>query len=59
VEDDLAQERRFDSSVLSSEHPEDVRRELEGARAIQRLLKRLPKLKADKRLSGADVGAIL
>src|SRR5215218_364675 len=52
VEDDLAQERRFDSYVLSPEHPEGVRRNLEGARAVQRLLKRLSKLKADKRLLG-------
>jgi len=59
VEDDLARERRFDSYVGSPEHPEDVRRNLEGARAVQRLLKRLPKLKADKRLSGSDAGAIL
>jgi len=59
VEDDLARERRFDSYVGSPEHPEDVRRNLEGAGAVQRLLKRLPKLKADKRLSGSDAGAIL
>ena len=59
VEDDLARERRFDDYVRSPEHPEDVRRELEGARAVQRLLKRLPKLKADKRLSGSDASVIL
>jgi len=59
VEDDLAQERRFDDHIRNPEHPEDVRRELEGARAVQRLLKRLPKLKADKRLSGSDADAIL
>ena len=59
IEDDLAWERRFDSRVHSAEHPEDVRRALEAARTKQRLLKRLPKLKADKRLSGFDAGTIL
>jgi hypothetical protein len=59
IEDDLARERQFDSRVRGPEHPEDVRRNLESARAKQRLLKRLPKLKADKRLSGFDAGTIL
>jgi len=36
-----------------------VRRALEAARTKQRLLKRLPKLKADKRLSGFDADTIL
>src|ERR687889_1008753 len=59
MEDDLALERRFDSRLHSPEHPEDVRRALEAARTKQRLLKRLPKLKADKRLSGFDADTIL
>jgi hypothetical protein len=59
MEDDLALERRFDSRLHSSEHLENVRRALEAARTKQRLLKRLPKLKADKRLSGFDADTIL
>ena len=59
MEDDLALERRFDSRLHSPEHPENVRRALEAARTKQRLLKRLPKLKADKRLSGFDADTIL
>src|SRR5215204_2419201 len=58
MEDDLAWERRFDSHVRGPEHPEDVRRELKSTRTKQRLLKRLPKLKADKRLSGFDADTI-
>jgi hypothetical protein len=59
IEDDLASERRFDSRVHSAEHPENVRRNLEAARTKQRLLKRLPKLKSDKRLSGFEADTIL
>src|ERR671916_1869502 len=59
MEDDLALERRFDKHVHNPQHPEDVRRALEAARTKQRLLKRLPKLKADKRLSGFDADTIL
>src|ERR671917_53035 len=59
MEDDLALVRRFDSRLHSPEHPEDVRRALEAARTKQRLLKRLPKPKADKRLSGFDADTIL
>ena len=36
-----------------------MRRDLESARAKQRLLKRLPKLKADKHLSGFEADTIL
>jgi hypothetical protein len=59
VEDDLARARRFDSRVLGPEHPEDVRRDVEAARAKQRLLKRLPKFEADKRVSGLDADTVL
>jgi hypothetical protein len=59
MEDDLSEQRQFDSRVRGPKHPEDVRRDLESARAKQRLLKRLPKLKADKRLSGFEADTIL
>ncbi len=60
AEDDLARERQFDSDVSgATAHPNNVRRDLEAARAKHRLLKRLPKLKADKRLSGFDAGTVL
>jgi hypothetical protein len=58
-EDDLAWERQLKDYVHGPEHPEDVRRELETARAKQQLLKRLPKLKADKHLPGFDARTIL
>lgn len=59
AEDDLARNRRFDSRALGAEHPEDVRKSLQAAQATHRLLKRLPKLEADKRLSGLDADTIL
>ncbi len=43
AEDDLARERRLASRVLGADHPEDVRGQLEAAKAKHRLLKRLPK----------------
>ena len=59
MEDDLAEHRQFDSRVRGHEHPEDVRRELKSTRTKLQLLKRLPKLKADKRLSGFEADTIL
>lgn len=59
AEDDLARNRRFDSRALGAEHPEDVRKSLQAAQATHRLLKRLPKLEADKRLSSLDADTIL
>jgi hypothetical protein len=59
AEDDLARERRFGSHVLGPDHPEEVRFNLQHTRAKHRLLKRLPKLEADKRLSGFDADTIL
>jgi hypothetical protein len=59
AEDDLADRRRFGSHVLGSEHPKDVRANLKAAQATHRLFKRLPKLEADKRLSGSDADTIL
>jgi hypothetical protein len=59
AEDDLADRRRFGSHVLGAAHPETVRDNLKAARSKHRLLKRLPKLEADKRLSGSDADTIL
>jgi hypothetical protein len=59
AEDDLADRRRFGSHILGAHHPEDVRANLKAAQAKHRLLKRLPKLEADKRLSGFDADTIL
>jgi len=41
--------------VLGANHPEDVRNQLKAAKAQHRLLKRLPKLEADNRISGFDI----
>src|SRR3954447_23436361 len=59
AEDDLARERRFGSHVLGAEHPENVRGQLEAAKAKYRLLKRFPKLPDDKRLSSFDASSVL
>src|SRR5215204_5177668 len=59
AEDDLADRRRFSSHVLGAAHPEDVRSSLKDARSDYRLIKRLPKLQNDKRLSSLDADRIL
>jgi hypothetical protein len=59
AEDDLADKRRYASHVLGAAHPEAVRGELEDARAKHRLLKRLPKMPDDRRLSAFDADVIL
>jgi hypothetical protein len=59
AEDDLAWERRLANYLPSAAHPEHVRRDLENARARDRLLKRLPKLDADKRVSSLGAAAVL
>ncbi len=59
AEDDLADKRRFGRHVLGADHPEDVRGNLKAAQAKHRLLKRLPKMEADKHLSSFDADTIL
>jgi len=59
AEDDLARERRFGNHMLDANHPEDVHAALVDARANHRLLKRLPKLPDDKRLSALEADRIL
>jgi hypothetical protein len=58
AEDDLARARRFSDHVLGAAHPENVCSHLE-AKAKHRLLKRLPKLRDDKRISSLDAERIL
>jgi hypothetical protein len=59
AEDDLARERRLGSHVLGAPHPEDVRGNLKATRSKHRLLKCLPKLDADKRVSAFDADTTL
>ncbi len=59
AEDDLAEKRRFASHVLGAAHPENVRADLEDARAKHRLLKRFLKLPDDRRFSAFDADLIL
>jgi hypothetical protein len=59
MEDDLADKRRFGSYLLGPNHPEDVRGAVQDALRAERLIKRLPKLPDDKRLSGPDAASIL
>ncbi len=59
AEDDLAQERSFESYVLGPNHPKNVRSELDHARANYRLFKRFPKLPDDKKISALDADTIL
>jgi hypothetical protein len=59
LEDDLAEKRRFGSYLVGSTHPEDVRSDLQDARRFQRIIKQLPKLSDDKRLSGPNAAGVL
>ena len=59
AEDDLARERRYESHVLGPAHPENVRDDLQFARANHRLLKRFPKLPDGRKLSLFDAELIL
>jgi hypothetical protein len=59
MEDDLADKRRFGSYLLGPNHPEDVRGAVQDALRAERLIKRLPKLSNDKRLSGPEAAGIL
>jgi hypothetical protein len=59
IEDDLADKRRFRSYLLRPTHPEEVRSALQDARRAQRVIKQLPKLLDNKRLSGPEAASIL
>jgi hypothetical protein len=57
--EDLARARRYDSDSSGPGDPEVARASLKRAQAYYRLLKRLPKLEDDKRLSAHDAQKIL
>jgi hypothetical protein len=59
VEKDLAERRRYSASIAEGIHPDDVRSAHESAKKTQRLLKRLPGLPDDRRLSPEDADSIL
>jgi len=59
AEDDLARDRRFESHVLGPDHPENVRSDLEHARANYRLFKRFHKMPDGKGISALDADTIL
>src|ERR687897_2123981 len=58
VEEDLATRRRIaGDSIYEAWHPEEVRMDHEDAKKTQRLLKRLPTLPGEKRLSSEEAGS--
>jgi hypothetical protein len=60
VEEDLVTRRRLSAdSVYEAWHPEEVRWIHEDAKKTQRLLKRLPALRGEKRLSSEEAGSVL
>ena len=59
VEEDLEQRKGFDSSISGATLSESARRGHESAKKIQRLLKKLPTLADDKRLSSEDAALVL
>ncbi len=56
---DRIQRGRFDYSVLDLTHPQDVRMAHKDAKMTERLLKRLPTLRGEKRLSSEEAGSVL
>ena len=59
VEEDLEQRKGFNSSISGATLSESARRGHESAKKIQRLLKKLPTLADDKRLSSEDAALVL
>jgi hypothetical protein len=60
AEEDLATRRRIaGDSIYEAWHPEEVRMDHEDAKKTQRLLKRLPTLPGEKRLSSEEPGSVL
>ena len=59
VEEDLEQRKGFNSSISGATLSESARRGHESAKKIQRLLKKLPTLADDKRLSSEDAAFVL
>src|SRR5215207_8093559 len=59
VEEDLEQRKGFNSSISGATLSENARRAHESTKKTQRLLKRLPTLPEDKRLSSEDAAIVL
>jgi hypothetical protein len=59
LEDELARRRRYSASIAEGIHPQDVRGAHESAKKTQRLLKRLPVIPDDERLSPEDADSLL
>src|SRR5215207_1074933 len=59
VEEDLMKRQRFDPSIPNAMHPQDVRGYHEVARKTQHLLKKLPTLPGEKRLTSGDASSVL
>ena len=59
VEEDLDQRKGFNSSISGATLSESARRGHESAKKTQRLLKKLPTLADDKRLSSEDAAFVL
>jgi hypothetical protein len=59
VEDDLMEIQGFNPRTRDAMHPQDVRMDFEGAKKTHRLLKKLPKLSAEKHLSTEEAGFVL
>ena len=60
AEKDLATRRRIaGDSIYEVWHPKEVRMDHEDAKKTQRLLKRLPTLPGEKRLSSEEAGSVL
>ena len=55
----MERKRRYSASIAEGIHPEDVSGAHQSAKRTQRLLKRLPSLPDDKRLSSEDADSIL
>ena len=59
VEEDLMERQHLDPSISVAVHPQDVRMDHEEAKKTQRLLKKLPTLPGEKRLSTGEAGFVL
>src|SRR5215207_4736160 len=59
VEEDLMESQSLDPFISVAVHPQDVRMDHEEAKKTQRLLKRLPTLSGEKRLSTEEAASVL
>ena len=59
VEEELVESQSVNPIIPGAMHPQDVRMDFEDAKKTHRLLKKLPKLPGEKRLSTEEAGFIL